>query len=137
MYTLIEIFDSKQYENIITPLSLSNISKIIYIGSVDVMTNDKQEKLSRFFELRKKNIPIEFCIVNKDDVLSIKTVLLEITKNNSEKIELPKKESIKTEEKTKTEQVKTPKIIPTKTEEKIITEQLDLPETTTTKQKKA
>ncbi len=82
MYTLIEIFDSKQYENIVTPLYLLNLSKIIYIGSREVMTEEKLKNIANFYALRKSNIPVEFHHIERDNSQSVKNTLSQIIKNN-------------------------------------------------------
>lgn len=82
MLTLIEIFDAKQYENIITPLSMENISKLIYVGSKEVMTKEKIQNLKRFFANRKFSVPIEFLYVERDNPHSILNRFTQISKNN-------------------------------------------------------
>lgn len=82
MYTLIEIFDSKQYENIISPLSLSGISKIVYVGSKEIMTAKKIKDLKNFFQFRKHNIPMEFVYVERDNSDSVINRFTQIIKNN-------------------------------------------------------
>ncbi len=71
MYTLIEIFDAKQYENIVSPVSLNNISKLIYVGSEKVMTKEKANNLSNFFKLRNFDNPIEYFYVKRDNSQSV------------------------------------------------------------------
>ncbi len=82
MYTLIEIFDSKQYENIIAPVTFRNISKLIYVGSSEIMTKDKVQNLKSFFIARNFTAPIEFFSVKRDDTASITNVLEKIIHNN-------------------------------------------------------
>jgi predicted transcriptional regulator len=82
MYTLIEIFDAKQYENIITPVYLNQVSKLIYIGSKEIMTAQKIKSLKRFFSQIKLNIPTEFLYVERDNAQSIKNRLTQIIKQN-------------------------------------------------------
>lgn len=83
MYTLIEIFDSKQYENILSPLSLCGISKIIYVGSKEVMTAKKIEDLKNFFACRKYSVPMEFLYVERDNSNSVINRFTQIIKNNT------------------------------------------------------
>ncbi len=82
MYTLIEIFDAKQYENIIAPVILENVSKVIYLGSEKIMTNDKIQNLKSFFSGRSSSPVFEFFSVTRDDADSISSVLGKIIKNN-------------------------------------------------------
>ena len=82
MYTLIEIFDSKQYENIITPFSLHNISKIIYIGSEKVMRKEKINNIKNFYALQKSSVPVEFYYVKRDDAKAVKNTLSDIIRSN-------------------------------------------------------
>lgn len=82
MYTLIEIFDSKQYENIITPFSLQNLSKIIYIGSENVMTKEKINNIKKFYDSQKSSVPVEFYYVKRDEAQAVKTTLSGIIRSN-------------------------------------------------------
>lgn len=82
MYTLIEIFDAKQYENIIAPVHLTNLAKVIYVGSKEVMTSEKIESLKRFCHQIKLNVPTEFLYVERDNAQSIKNRLTQIVKSN-------------------------------------------------------
>lgn len=82
MYTLIEIFDAKQYENIITPLSLKNISKLIYVGTKEVMTKELIENLKHFFIQKKFEIPVEYLFVERDNSSSILNRFTQIIQQN-------------------------------------------------------
>lgn len=82
MYTLIEIFDAKQYENIITPICMKNISKLIYVGSKEVMTTEKIESIKRFFTAIRFNTPTEFLYIERDNAQSIKNRFTQIAKQN-------------------------------------------------------
>jgi len=81
MCTLVEIFDAKQYENIITPVNL-NIKKLIYVGTKEVMTEEKAENIKRFFSQLKLDFPIDFFYVERDNEQSIKNRLTQIVQNN-------------------------------------------------------
>ena len=83
MYTLIEIFDAKQYENILTPFTMNGISKIVYVGSKDVMTNEKVEAIKRFFSGRNTTYAVEFLYVERDNSSSVKNRFMSIIKNNN------------------------------------------------------
>ena len=82
MYTLIEIFDAKQYENIITPVCLSQLTKVIYVGSKELMTGERIESLKRFYHQIKFSIPTQFFYVERDNAQSIKNRLTQIVKSN-------------------------------------------------------
>lgn len=82
MYTLIEIFDSKQYENIITPFSLQNISKIVYVGSENVMTKEKINNVKKFYTSQNNSVPVDFYYVKRDDARSVKNTLADIILSN-------------------------------------------------------
>lgn len=82
MYTLIEIFDAKQYENIITPLSLKGISKLIYVGTKEVMTKELIENLKSFFTQKKFKVPVEILFVERDNSSSIINRFTQIVQQN-------------------------------------------------------
>lgn len=82
MFTLIEIFDSKQYENIISPVSLDNISKIIYIGTESTMTKDKVRNTRNFFTKINYGVPLEFHFVERDNTNSVISVLEKLIESN-------------------------------------------------------
>lgn len=85
MYTLVEIFDAKQYENIITPVTL-DIGKLIYIGTKEVMTDEKLNNIRRFFGRINYKVPFEFYYVERDNEKSVKNRLMQIIKNNHDVI---------------------------------------------------
>lgn len=80
--TLVEIFDPKQYENIISPIMIKGISKVIYIGSKEIMTKSKTDSLKQFYKNRKFNAAVEFLYVERDNSTSIKNRLKMIIKQN-------------------------------------------------------
>lgn len=82
MFTLIEIFDAKQYENILSPVCLGNLSKVIYVGTKETMTNKKISDLKAFFSARKYSIPIEFLYVERDNSESVTNRFSQIIRNN-------------------------------------------------------
>lgn len=84
MYTLVEIFDAKQYENILSPIILDNISKVIYVGTREVMTPQKIKNLKSFYRRRKSNLPLEFLYVERDNANSVKSRLTQLVKNNQD-----------------------------------------------------
>ena len=83
MYTLIEIFDSKQYENIISAVSIDGISKVIYIGTKNTMTREKTQNIKNFFSVRKSNLPVEFFFVERDSSVSVLNTLNKILECNN------------------------------------------------------
>ena len=84
MYTLVEIFDAKQYENILSPIILDKISKVIYVGTKEVMTPQKIENLKNFYRLRRSNLPLEFLYVERDNATSVINRLTQLVKNNTD-----------------------------------------------------
>lgn len=82
MYTLIEIFDSKQYENIISPVFSDCISKIIYIGTEKTMTKGKIKNIIKFFKNLDYDVPLEFSHVERDNTDSVISILENILKSN-------------------------------------------------------
>lgn len=82
MYTLIEIFDAKQYENILSPTMLDNLSKVIYVGTKQIMTQRKISDLKSFYRGRKSTLPLEFLYVERDNADSVKKRLLQLVRNN-------------------------------------------------------
>lgn len=82
MYTLIEIFDAKQYENILSPIMLDRISKVIYVGTKEVMTRQKTDDLKNFYRGRKSTLPLEFLYVERDNSNSVKKRLTQIVESN-------------------------------------------------------
>ncbi len=85
MCTLIEIFDAKQYENIITPVSL-DIKKLVYVGTKEVMTGEKINNIRLFFDRIKYSVPLEFYYVERDNEASIKNRLVQIIKSNPDAV---------------------------------------------------
>lgn len=82
MYTLIEIFDSKQYENIIAPMFLNNLSKVFFVGSYDTMTKEKEHNLRNFFRTCNFSIPVEFYRIKRDEPVSVFNCLERIVSDN-------------------------------------------------------
>lgn len=82
MYTLIEIFDAKQHENIISPILFGNLGKVIYVGTKEIMTPKKIKNLKSFFLHRKSALPLEFLYVERDNSSSVKKRLEEIVLTN-------------------------------------------------------
>ena len=82
MFTLIEIFDSKQYENIISSVYSDGISKIIYIGTEDTMTKEKIRNIRNFFKNLNYGVPLEFFQVERDNTDSVISVLESILESN-------------------------------------------------------
>ena len=80
--TLVEIFDPKQYENIISPIMIKGISKVIYIGSKEIMTKAKADSIKQFYKNRKFNAAVEFLYVERDNSVSIKNRLKMIIRQN-------------------------------------------------------
>ncbi len=85
MCTLIEIFDAKQYENIITPINL-DIKKVIYVGTKEVMTDGKIRDIHRFFDRINHKVSLEFYYVERDNEQSIENRLTQIVKNNPDAV---------------------------------------------------
>lgn len=83
MYTLIEIFDSKQYENILSPVFLDRVAKVIYVGSKEVMTAKKISYIKNFFAHIKYTVPVEFLYVDRDNSSSVMNRFSQIIQNNS------------------------------------------------------
>lgn len=83
MYTLIEIFDSKQYENIVSAVFSGGISKIIYIGTKHTMTTEKIRNIKSFFSGIGYGASLEFFHVERDNTLCVISMLEEILKKNS------------------------------------------------------
>ncbi len=82
MYTLIEIFDAKQYENILAVVSLKKLNKVIYLGSKEIMTQEKKQRLSAFFKAERLLFPCEFIYIERDNAALISNTLENIIKSN-------------------------------------------------------
>lgn len=82
MYTLIEIFDSKQYENVITPSTLDDISKVVYVGTKNIMTSRKKQAITDFFKRRNISFKVEFFTIERDDSVKAEEVIEYILSHN-------------------------------------------------------
>lgn len=82
MYTLVEIFDAKQYENILSPIMLDKISGVIYVGTKEVMTQKKIADLKNFYRARKCTLPLEFLYVERDNANSVKKRLTQLLESS-------------------------------------------------------
>ena len=82
MKTLIEIFDSKQFENIISPISLKNINKVIFVGTKNTMSKDRIDNVESFLNLLMPEIITEYVFVERDNSDSVMKCLENIIKQN-------------------------------------------------------
>lgn len=84
MYTLIELFDPCQIENIIAALRLYP-EKIIFVGFSDEMTEERTAFLSNFLiERRTPRLTVEFKTVERFDFDDIFDTLCDIVGNNDD-----------------------------------------------------
>ncbi len=77
MKTLIEIFDEQQTDNVIAALSLKP-EKVVYIGFKEIMTKERKDALEKFFKDKETDISLEFEIVSRFDIKTIKERLLSV-----------------------------------------------------------